>query len=69
VQREFSAISYVVMKLYYEEILDENLMSPSKLQALMNKKMDQVQKDHTFAFTKHLLVCDPAIGLEFLKRI
>jgi hypothetical protein len=31
--------------------------------------MDQVQKDHTFAFTKHLPVCDLTLCLEFLKQI
>ncbi len=31
--------------------------------------MDHIQKVHTSAFTKHLLVCDLAIGFEFLKQI
>ncbi len=57
------------MKFYYEEIQDEKLRSPSILQAHMDKAMDQVRKDHTYAFTKHLPVCDPALGLEFLKQI
>ncbi len=35
----------------------------------MDKTMDQVQKDHTSAFMKHLLVCDPVLGLGFLKHI
>jgi hypothetical protein len=66
-QCELSAIANMVMKLYYKEVLDEKLVSPSKLQALMNKAMDQVWKEHTFAFTKHLLVCDLAFSPKFLK--
>ncbi len=31
--------------------------------------MDQVRKDHTFAFTKHLPICDHAFGPKFLKQI
>jgi len=31
--------------------------------------MDQVRKDHTSTFTKHMLVCNPTLGLEFLKQI
>jgi hypothetical protein len=59
----------MVVKLYYEEVSDEKLKSPSKLLVLMDKAMDWVQKDHTSAFTKHLLVCDPTHGPEFLKQI
>jgi hypothetical protein len=35
----------------------------------MDKAMDQVQKDHTFAFTKHFPICDPTFGPKFLKQI
>jgi predicted RNase H-related nuclease YkuK (DUF458 family) len=35
----------------------------------MDKVMDQVQKDHTFAFLSHLLNCDHVLSLEFLKQI
>ncbi len=59
----------VVVKLYYEEILNEKLRPPSKLHALMDKVMDRVQKDHTSTFMKHLLVYDPTIGPKFLKHI
>jgi len=59
----------VVVKFYCEEVLDEKFKSTSKLQALMDKAMDQVRKDHTFAFTRHLLVCDPTFGSKFLKQI
>ncbi len=59
----------MAVKLYYEEVLDEKLSAPSKFKALADKAMDKVQKDHTFAFTKHLPVCDPALGPKFLKQI
>jgi hypothetical protein len=55
------------VKLNYEKVLDKKLMSLSKLHALMDKVMDQIRKDHNYAFTKHLLVCDLALGPEFLK--
>ncbi len=55
----------MAIKLYYEEVLDEKLRSPSILHALMDKAMDQVQKDHTSTFTKHLLVYDPTLGPKF----
>ncbi len=35
----------------------------------MDKAMDQVPKDYTHAFTKHLPVCDPTFGPKFLKQI
>lgn len=35
----------------------------------MDKVMDQIWKDHTFAFTKHLFVYNLVFGLEFLKQI
>jgi hypothetical protein len=35
----------------------------------MDKAMDQVQKDHTFTFMKHLPVCNLDLGSEFLKQI
>jgi hypothetical protein len=59
VKCEFSTIVDVTIKLYYDEAPNENLRSPSKLHALMDKTMDQVLKDHTSAFMKeiiHLLV-------------
>jgi UDP-N-acetyl-D-mannosaminuronate dehydrogenase len=59
----------VVAKFYYEEVLDENLKSSSRTQALMHKVMEHVQKDLTATFTKHLSLCDPVFGLEFLKQI
>jgi hypothetical protein len=69
VQHELLAVMNVAVKLYYEEVPNEKLRSPFRLQALMDKTMDQVQKDHTSAFMKHLLVCDPVLGLGFLKHI
>jgi hypothetical protein len=59
----------MAIKLYYEEVLDEKPRSPSKLQALTNKVMDKVRKDHTFAFTKHLPIYNPSLGPKFLKQI
>jgi hypothetical protein len=59
----------VVVKLYYKEIPNEKLKPPSIPQALMDKAMDQVQKDHTSALTKHLLAYDPTFGPKFLKHI
>jgi hypothetical protein len=67
VQCEFLVVANVVVKLYYEKVWDEKLKSPSRLQALMDKAMDQVQKDHTFAFMKHLPICNLAFDFHFLK--
>jgi hypothetical protein len=57
----------MAIKFYYEEVSDEKLKSLFRLQALMDKAMDQVQKDHTSTLIKHLLVCDPVFSLELLK--
>jgi hypothetical protein len=35
----------------------------------MEKAMQHVRKDHVITFTKHFLVCDPLLGLEFLCQI
>jgi hypothetical protein len=35
----------------------------------MEKVVEQVNKDHYSAFYKHLLICDQALGLDFLKEI
>jgi hypothetical protein len=59
----------VVLKLYYEKIFDNGDKSIVKLQEQMERAMEQVCKDHYFTFGKHLLVCDPALGLNFLKEI
>jgi hypothetical protein len=40
-----------------------------KVQERMERAMEQVYKDHYFAFCKHLLIYDPALGLDFLKGI
>jgi hypothetical protein len=57
----------IVVKLYYEKVLDEKFKSTSGLHAFMDKAMDQVQKDHTSTFTKHLSVYNPTFGPKFLK--
>jgi hypothetical protein len=69
VQCELPIVVDIVVKLYYEEVLDEKLRPPSKLHALMDKVMDQVQEDHTSTFTKHLPICNHPFGFEFLKYI
>jgi hypothetical protein len=35
----------------------------------MEKAMEHVKKEHYLVFYKHLFVCDPALGLEFLQEI
>jgi hypothetical protein len=35
----------------------------------MERAMDQVRKDHYSAYYKHLLICDPSLGVDFLKKI
>ncbi len=35
----------------------------------MEKAMELVRKEHYFAFCKHLLICDPTLGLDFFKEI
>jgi len=47
VRHELSIVADIVIQLYYEEVPNEKLKSPSRLQALMDKVMDQVWKDHT----------------------
>jgi hypothetical protein len=59
----------VVVKLYNEEVLDLTERSTCKLQEYMEKTMELVWKEHYYAFCKHLLVCDPTLGPNFLKEI
>jgi hypothetical protein len=57
------------MKLYYEKVLDLIERSTTKLQECMEKAMELVCKEHYSAFYKHLPVCDPTLGPNFLKEI
>jgi hypothetical protein len=59
----------VVVKLYYEEIPNPAERSTCKLQERMEKAMELIQKEHYFAFCKHLLVCDMTLGPYFFKEI
>jgi hypothetical protein len=59
----------VAVKPYYEEIHDPIKRSTTTLQKCMEKVMEQVRKDHYSPFCKHLLVCDPTLGPNFLKEI
>jgi len=34
----------------------------------MENTMEQMEKDHYYAFYKHLLVCNPSFGVEFLHE-
>lgn len=59
----------VMMKLYYEKVIDLTFPSPSRMQELMEKAMDQVRKENYNAFLKHLPICDPIFGKEFLEQV
>jgi hypothetical protein len=66
-KRKLDIVVNVAMKLYYEEVLDPTLPSPSRMQEFMEKAMDQVRKENYNAFLKHLLICDPIFGKKFLE--
>lgn len=68
-QQELTIDHDVVMKLYYEEVLDLALPSPSRMQELMEKAMDQVRKENYSDFLKCLPICDPIFGKEFLEQV
>ncbi len=55
--------------MYYEESPLEANCSPIKLKERMEKAMEQVKKDHYFAFCKHLSVCNLAFSTNFFKEI
>jgi hypothetical protein len=57
------------MKMYYEEFLLEADCSTDKAKEQMEKAMEQVRKDHSSTFCKHLFVCNPALGTNFFKEI
>jgi hypothetical protein len=59
----------VVVKLYYEEVLNLNQSLASKMQTLVEKAMEYIKKDHLTTFTNHLLVCDPSLGPKFMGQI
>lgn len=58
----------VVVKVYYEEFPKGCEYFPIKLKECMERAMDQI-KDHYFASYKHLPICDPTLGPNFLKEI
>jgi hypothetical protein len=39
------------------------------LASLNTKAMENVQKEHMIAFHKWMLVCDLALGVEFLQQV
>jgi hypothetical protein len=60
----------MVVELYCEKALDEGDISPTKLQELVEKAMEQMRKVHYSTFYKHLLViCDIVLGPKFLQEI
>jgi len=67
-QHEISIVGNVTMKMYYEEFPLEVDHSPIKFKERMEKAMEQVKKDHYFTFYKHLPVCDPTLGTDFLRK-
>lgn len=59
----------VVVKFYYEEVLNLSQRLASKMQTLTEKAMEQIKKDHLTTFTHHLLVCDPSLVPKFMRQI
>jgi hypothetical protein len=55
--------------MYYEEVFDLGKRSTTTFQKCMEKAMEQVRKNHYSTFYKHILVCDPTLGPNFLKEI
>ncbi len=58
-----------MIKLYYEEVPYPFLCFVVKPQELMEKDMKQVHKDSYKVFLKHLCVCGPKLGFEFLEQM
>jgi len=50
----------------FPNIQDRSLL---RLQEQMERTMEHVGKDHYLAFCKHLPICDPSLGVDFLKEI
>jgi hypothetical protein len=55
--------------MYYKEVLDLSQRSASKMKMFMEKAMEHIRKEHLTTFTKHLLGCDPSLGLKFFRHI
>jgi hypothetical protein len=68
-QRELAIAIDMVVKLYCGNVPHEGDKSPTKMQKLIEKAMEQMRKEHYLAFYKHLLVCNPSLGIEFLQEI
>jgi len=62
-------VTYMVIKLYCEEVPWEGDKSPVKLHELMEKVMEQVKKEYYLTFYKHLLVCDLVLRPKFSQEI
>ncbi len=59
----------MAIKLYCQDIPREGDRSPTKMQELIEKAMEQVRKEHYLAFCKHLHVCDMGFGIKFVQEI
>lgn len=68
-QWQLAIVANVVMKLYYKEVLDPTFNYASRMQELMKTTMDQVRIKNYNAFLKHLHICNPILGEEFLEQV
>ncbi len=68
-QKELVVAINMAIKLYYENVPQEGDRSPTKMHKLIEKTMEQMRKEHYLAFRKHLHVCNPNLGIEFLQEI
>ncbi len=68
-QKELAAVADMVVKFYYENVPSKGEKSPTKMQELIEKAMEQVKKEHYLAFYKYLLVCDLGFEIKFLQEI
>jgi len=66
---KISTMMNVVVKIYYENIPTNGKRSIVEFQKQMESTMEQVHKNHYFVFCKYLSMCDPTLGLDFLKEI
>jgi pentose-5-phosphate-3-epimerase len=53
-------------RVYYVEVPHIDINDLNFFEMLATKVMDVVKKEHITPFNKHLLICDPTLGIEFL---
>ncbi len=66
--KELATTTNMVVKLYCEDVPQEGDRSPTKMQKLIGKGMEQVKKERYLAFYKHFMFMIQVLGPNFCRK-